>query len=179
MARVSDDASAQPAPALLRDAFGRIREHVSDLTRNLDPETAMFRPDPEANTITWLIWHLTRVEDDHIADLAGTEQVWTRWRDRFDLHVASDATGFGMSVADVARVQAPASLLDGYHAEVHAATMAYLDELDDAELARVVDKRWDPPVTAGARLVSVYEDATMHLGQAAYVRGVAQRSRDA
>ena len=42
-----------------------------------------------------------------------------------------------------------------------------------AELKRVVDTNWDPPVTASARLVSIIDDCAQHLGQAAYVRGIA------
>jgi hypothetical protein len=41
-----------------------------------------------------------------------------------------------------------------------------------ADLDRVVDKRWDPPVTLGVRLVSVVDDDAQHVGQAAYVRGL-------
>ena len=36
----------------------------------------------------------------------------------------------------------------------------------------MVDEHWDPPVTAGVRLVSVIGDALQHLGQAAYVKGL-------
>jgi hypothetical protein len=41
------------------------------------------------------------------------------------------------------------------------------------ELGRVVDTHWTPPVTASARLVSIVDDAAQHLGQAAYIRGIA------
>lgn len=165
------------ARALLLDAFGRIREGVGELTSGLDPATAEFRPDPGANSIAWLIWHLTRVQDEHVADLAGTEPVWPRWRDRFDLPFEPDATGYGMTPDEVAQVRASGEFLAGYHAEVHEATTYYLDSLTSEELERVVDDNWDPPVTTAVRLVSVFEDASMHLGQAAYVKGVAERVR--
>ena len=45
----------------------------------------------------------------------------------------------------------------------------------DADLDRVVDERWDPPVTLAVRLVSVLADGLEHAGQAAYIRGVAER----
>jgi hypothetical protein len=53
--------------------------------------------------------------------------------------------------------------------------MRYVDGITSAELDRVVDTRWDPPVTAAVRLVSVIGDTMQHLGQAAYVRGLAMR----
>jgi Protein of unknown function (DUF664) len=46
----------------------------------------------------------------------------------------------------------------------------------DADLARIVDRSWDPPVSLGVRLVSVIADDLQHAGQAAFVRGTLQRS---
>jgi hypothetical protein len=170
----SDDVTA--ARALLSDAFGRVRDGVVELTDGLDESTATYRPDPGANTIAWLIWHLTRTEDESIADLAGTEAVWPRWRDRFALPIDDDATGYGMSADEVAAIKASPDLLAGYHAEVHDATEQYLDGLTGEELARVVDHNWDPPVTAAVRLISVVDDEVMHIGQAGYVKGMAERA---
>jgi hypothetical protein len=162
--------------SLLTDSFDRVRGLVSSVTEDLSTQTAGFRPDPDANSIGWLVWHLTRIQDDHVAGLAGVDQVWPAWRDRFDLPFDAFATGYGQSSSDVAAVQVDGELLDGYHADVHALTQRYLDSVTDAELERVVDERWDPPVTAGVRLVSVIGDCLQHLGQAAYVRGMADRA---
>ncbi len=110
--------------------------------------------------------------------LSGEEQVWTRdgWCDRFGLPFASDVHGYGHSSADVAKVQVGPELLDGYHAAVHAMTLRYVEGVTPGELARVADTSWDPPVTAGVRLVSVIGDCLAHLGQADYVRGLAERA---
>ena len=61
-----------------------------------------------------------------------------------------------------------------YHEAVHQQTLAYLDRVDADELDRVIDRNWDPPVTAGVRLVSLLGDCLQHLGQAAYVKGLPQ-----
>ena len=164
------------AQALLLDAFGRIRDGVAELTDGLDEATATYRPDPGANTIAWLIWHLSRVEDESIADLAGAEAVWPRWRERFALPLDDNATGYGMTPEEVGQVRVSADLLAGYHAEVHEATERYLTGLTTEELGRVVDRNWDPPVTAAVRLVSVVDDEAMHIGQAGYVKGMAERT---
>ena len=55
---------------------------------------------------------------------------------------------------------------------MHARTVAHLAGLSEADLDRVVDERWDPPVTLGVRLVSVISDDLQHAGQAAYLRGL-------
>jgi hypothetical protein len=165
-----------PTVTLLTDAFGRLRELVQRLTDGLEEPVSTFRVDNEANTPAWLLWHLIRIQDDHVADLAGGEQAWMSWRDRFDLPLAAGDTGFGHGPKEVASVRADAALLDGYHADVHALTLNYIERLTADELKRVVDTRWDPPVTASARLVSVLGDCWQHLGQAAYVIGVARRA---
>ncbi|WP_024802652.1 DUF664 domain-containing protein [Nocardia sp. BMG51109] len=164
---------------VLVDAYERIREVVHEAADGLDEQALTYRIDPGANSIAWLIWHLTRVQDDHVADVAGTEQVWTAqgWYDRFALPIGKDATGYGDGPADVARIQAPADLLTGYYDAVHEQTLHYLRGLTDADLDRVVDTFWTPPVTLGVRLVSVIGDDLQHAGQAAYLRGVIQRTR--
>lgn len=166
---------ADAVRTVLVDAFDRIRDLAADLTDGLTSEVADFRPDPEANSIGWLLWHVARVTDDHVAGLAGVDQVWPRWRGRFDLPLDEGDIGYGQTAAQAATVRVPAELLAGYHAAVHELVARYLADLDVAELERVVDTHWDPPVTASVRLVSVISDALQHLGQAAYVRGLAER----
>lgn len=159
---------------LLADAFGRIRESVHEATRGLTTEQLAHRPAENANSIAWLIWHLTRVQDDHINDAAGTPQVWTSdgWAERFDLPLAVESTGYGHSSAEVAAVTANASNLLGYHDAVQERTAEYLHTLSGDDLSRVIDESWNPPVTLGVRLVSVIGDSMQHVGQAAYVRGM-------
>lgn len=160
---------------VLADAFGRVFDLVGEITTDLTPQIAGYRPDPEANTVAWLVWHLTRVQDDHISEAAGREQVWPRWRERMALPFDPSDTGYGHSAEQVGQVQVDAGLLAGYYSEVHDATRLYLQAMTAEELERVVDPRWNPPVTVAIRLVSVISDCLQHLGQAAYVRGLAER----
>jgi uncharacterized damage-inducible protein DinB len=160
---------------VLIEAFGRLPERVRTTVDGLDPEQLRYRPAERANTIAWLVWHLTRVQDSHIAELLGAEQVYITgdWAPRFGLKPSPSDTGYGYSAAQVARV-APASwqVLTGYYDAVHERTAGFLDGLTAEDLNRVVDEAWDPPVTMGVRLVSVYNDDAQHVGQAAYVRGL-------
>jgi uncharacterized damage-inducible protein DinB len=163
---------------LLLDAFGRVRETFHEAVAGLDAEELAVRLDQDANSIGWLAWHLTRVQDDHIADVAGVEQVWTAqgWHKRFGLPFPVDAIGYGHSSEDVAAVRVDsAALLTGYHDAVHAQTIGYVAGLTDGDLDRVVDDNWDPAVTLGVRLISVVSDDLQHVGQAAFVRGVVRR----
>jgi uncharacterized damage-inducible protein DinB len=159
---------------VLIDAFGRIRETVHEAVDGLRPDDLAYQVDGGANSIAWLVWHLTRVQDDHIAEVAGLEQVWTRagWVDRFGLPFDRLATGYGDKAEDVAALRVTSGeLLAGYHDEVYEQTVEYVRGLTDADLPRVVDERWDPPVTLSVRLVSVISDDLQHAGQAAYLRG--------
>ena len=167
------------ATELLLDAFDRVRESVHGVVEGADREVLTGRLDPDANTIEWLVWHLTRIMDDHIAHVAGTEQVWLSggWVERFGLPFEPHEHGYGHSSEQVAAVDVDGQLLLGYFDAVHDQVVAYVRDLDDAELPRIVDRRWDPPVTLAVRLVSVVNDATQHVGQAAFVRGVLERTR--
>lgn len=163
---------------LIAELFERIKQNVHETLDGLRTDELTLRVDPEANTIAWLVWHLARVQDDHVSAVAGTKQAWHEdgWVERFDLPFDPDAIGYGQSSLDVAAVQ-PTSveLLGGYYDAVHERTRKYVDGLSDKDLERVVDDSWDPPVTLGTRLVSVIADDLQHVGQAAYVRGVVRR----
>ena len=160
---------------LLTYAYSQIGETLHAAVEGLSPDQLAARVGPAANPIGWLGWHLVRVQDDHLADVAGTEQVWTAqgFAGRFALPVDDAATGYGMSSEEVAAVRVPsADLLLEYADAVLARSREFLGGLSDDDLDRVVDERWDPPVTLGVRLVSVLSDDLQHVGQAAYVRGV-------
>lgn len=162
----------------LIDSVGRIREVVHDTVRDLDAEALAWRPDARANSIAWLVWHLTRVQDDHVAELAGQEQVWVTggWAERFGLPEGSTDTGYGHGPAEVAAIRpAGPDPLVAYHDVVADQTAQLVARYGPADLDRVVDRSWDPPVTAGVRLVSVVGDDLQHIGQAAYVRGLWER----
>ncbi len=160
---------------VLIDAYGRIRQTVHRVCTGLDAEDLAARPAPHANSIGWLVWHLTRVQDDHISEIAGHPQTWIEdgWIDRFELPFPPEDVGFGHTPEQVALVRpATPDLLVGYHDAVHARTVAHLETIDATELDRIIDRRWDPPVTVGVRLVSVLDDDLEHAGQASYLRGL-------
>jgi uncharacterized damage-inducible protein DinB len=160
--------------AILVDAFTRIRELVERVPAGLSSEQLTARPYDGGNTIAWLLWHLTRIQDDHVADVAGVEQRWTAegWFERFALPFEAAATGYGHGPQEVAAVRAHAARRLGYHASVSESTIRWVRQLTDADLDRVVDESWTPHVTLGVRLMSVISDNLQHAGQAAYLRGM-------
>ncbi|TAK68512.1 MAG: DUF664 domain-containing protein [Actinomycetota bacterium] len=161
--------------ALLLDGFSRVDEVVAEVLDDLPDDHLHRRVTPDANPIGWLIWHLFRVQDDHIADVADQPQRWVAdgWQERFALPLPSHDTGYAHDRGQVdllSTVTAP--LLRGYAEAVSGSSRAYLAGLTAADLDRIVDTRWDPPVTLGVRLLSILSDDLQHAGQAAYVRGL-------
>jgi hypothetical protein len=164
---------------LLADGFGRIHDLVHAVVEGLEPDDLAARVDPEANSIGWLVWHLTRIQDDHVAGVTDREQAWTAdgWVDRFGLPFDAADHGYGHSAEQVGEVRVAGELLTGYHDAVYQRTLDHVRTVTDADLPRVVDTSWDPPVTLGVRLVSVLSDDLQHVGQAAFIRGLLKRRR--
>ncbi|WP_225833653.1 DinB family protein [Streptomyces sp. NK08204] len=165
------------AKDILIDGYGRIQEEVHAALDGLGPKELNARPAPDANSIAWLVWHLTRVQDDHVADAFELDQVWLSqgWEKRFGLGLPRNDIGYGHSPAKVAEVRVEsADALAEYYDAVHEQTLGALHTLAAKDLERIVDVRWDPPVTLGVRLVSVLSDDLQHVGQAAYLKGLLQ-----
>jgi uncharacterized damage-inducible protein DinB len=160
---------------LLAEGFGRIGEVVHQAVDGLSAQELSRQAWAGANTVGWLVWHLARVQDDHISEVAGREQAWTEdgWADRFALPLDTADTGYGHTAEQMASVRvSSAADLVGYYDAVQARTLDFLASVGDEGLDRVVDKAWNPPVTLGVRLISVLSDDLQHAGQAAFVRGL-------
>jgi len=165
---------------LLIGAYERIAEAARRAVGDLTPTELAERLDDEANSIGWLVWHLARVQDDHIADVSGQTQVWLTgdWQQRFGLPFEPESIGYGQSSADVAAVSGiSGALLTQYLDAVTVQSLAYLGGLSDTDLDRIVDTRWTPEVTLAVRLVSVITDDLQHVGQAAFIAGIVLRRR--
>ncbi|MFF5262085.1 DUF664 domain-containing protein [Actinomadura viridis] len=167
--------TSETSAELLTDAFDRVRGVVHRAVDGLSADDLAHRIGGDANSIAWLVWHLTRIQDDHVADVAGVPQVWTSggWVERFGLPLDPSDTGYGHDDDQVAAVRVGSGeLLTGYHDAVYQRTVDFVATLADGDLGRVVDTAWDPPVTLGVRLVSVISDDLQHAGQANFIRGL-------
>ena len=162
---------------LLIDAFDRIPDQVHDIVDGLTPSQLTFRLDSEANSIAWLVWHLSRIADDHVAEVARQPQVWTSagWAQRWRLPLDPADTGYGHTAEQVGAITGDAEMLLGYFDAVHDMTTRFVRTVTDSVLDRIVDSNWDPPVTLGVRLVSVAGHNFEQAAQAAFIRGILER----
>ncbi len=163
---------------VLIDAYTRIQEVAHSAAEGLDAEGLAYRPDADANSIAWLVWHLARGQDSQVAPIAGLEQVWATgdWAERLGLDPVLSNTGYGYTSEQVAAVQPDgAEALLGYLDFVSDRTREYLQGVNASELDRIIDASYDPPVSVGVRLVSIISDNIQHAGQARYVRGIYDR----
>ncbi len=161
--------------ALFCELYGRVRPLVGGAVEGLTVDQLVQTPAPGTNSIGWLVWHLSRVQDHHIGEILEQAQVWegNDWAARFGLAPDPANIGYGHSAEDVRSVRpdGPASLL-AYLTAVEERTFPMLQKLVADDLDRIVDRRWDPPVTLGVRLVSIADDCLQHAGQACYLRGL-------
>lgn len=170
------------AENILIDLVGRLRDGVHTLCDGLADEAATYRIDDQANTIDWLLWHSARCSDAQLHHMIGGDELWRTWRDRLKVPLPPERLGFaemgyGMTAADAHLVVAPVAELAAYAQACWDELEDYVRGADDDELSRIVDDSYDPPVSAGVRLLSIIEDCIIHLGQAAYIKGVAERAQ--
>ena len=160
---------------LISDALGRVNRTLHRSLEGAPVEMVCKMPTPGTNSMAWLAWHLTRVQHDHVSDLAGLPQLWTSggWHAKFGMAADDGETGNGHTLEQVAALQVDAvEVLLGYNDAVYERSKAYLAGLSPKDLDRVLDEpRYDPMPTVGVRLVSVVSDNTQHAGQIGYLRG--------
>jgi len=167
------------APLLL-DLYGRTPPLAREAVEGLTADQLAWAPGPGSNTIGWLVWHMGRILDAEFADLmGGGDQLWTTgdWAGHFGIEADPADNGYGHTPEQVAAVRPEGTEpLLAYFEAAHARACGFLEGLSAADLDRIVDTSWDPPVTLGVRLVSLGDDGLQHVGQAAYLRGLLERS---
>ena len=166
----------------LRDFIIRSLEEIQeDLKRSVDgltKEDLMTQPQPGANHIAFMIWHMTRVEDKLLHNLFQcSPQLWEsgKWYERMGLPEDPKSTGFGYTAEQVScfpSVQ-PHELMD-YVEAVRADTLDYLENIDAASLDEKVTAPPLGEVSIGNLISILVVELAQHVGQIAYVRGLVE-----
>ena len=163
---------------LLLDGYGRVQEFLKHVLDGLTQNDLDWQPRNDCNSIGWLVWHLTRQHDAQIASLIGEEQLWIRnkWYAKFKRPADQKDVGFGHTSEQVAAFKSPdTQTLLGYHRDILERSKRYILSLSKTDLDTELDEpMFQPLPTVGVRLISIMDDAMIHAGQAAYVRGLSQ-----
>lgn len=162
---------------MLADGYNRIVDVMERVLAGLTEEDLNWQPRPDCNSIGWLAWHLIRQQDGQINTLKGGEQLWIKdgWHAKFNRPADPGDVGFGHTPEQVAAFKSPdADTLLSYTKAVVEQSKAYFNTLSKSDLDRVLDEPFQPKPTVGVRLISIMDDAVLHAGQAAYVRGLRQ-----
>ncbi len=150
-----------------------------EATKNLpalSAEPLNAHPADHPNSVAWLLWHSGREADVQLAHLSGDAQQWESFRGRFDLGEIGNSIGYGHSAEQAKQIIVKdQALLAEYLEATLGALIVYISGLSEASLGEVIDQNWDPPVTRAVRLVSIIDDASQHVGQAAYAAGALAR----
>jgi hypothetical protein len=157
--------------------------------QGLTPAELAWRPGSEANSLSFMVWHVARVEDRWLHRFAqDTTEVWQRdgWYQRCGL--PENDTGVGYTAEQVARFPNPdITELEGYFDAVRQETLTYLRGVALSTLDVHPQRIPFPEVGGGRPLPDDFTIARMfrqligeenqHFGQIAYLRGL-QRGLD-
>ncbi len=161
---------------LVKDVLDRNEQILMGAIEGLDQQELHAQIEPGANPIGWLLWHLSRVQDNHRSAMDGTPHVWIKdgWFEMFGRSSDPSDRGRGHTAQQVHEFATPElDTMIGYYRAVRSHTDAFLAALDDQQLEREV-----PDLTGGAtvplqkRLEMLLVDCLQHSGQIAYLRGL-------
>lgn len=153
--------------------LGRAQERFLETLDQMTVAEANTMPKPLIKSVTWLIWHSSRVLDYQISPLAGLPQLYEAagFKERFNLDLPDDTQDWCHTPQEAAKVVvSDKELLKDYLQATMDRTKTYFAQLDEASLADIIDRNWTPAVTRGVRLISTVDDIVMHSGQAVYTR---------
>ena len=162
---------------MIMDIFDRIAAQLAQVLEDLTPKQLNQQPGRGANTIGWLIWHLTRSHDRNMSELMGLEQLWISegWYSRFNRKPDPAETGYRHTTKEMAAFKAPDSLtIMEYHRAVLERIKDYIaNYLEESILEQEMYSPTFDSVSPTYRVITgIINDALQHVGQAAYVRGL-------
>ena len=132
------------------------------------------RPSDQDNTIGWLMWHKTRVEDIAFADASGEEQFWIsdKWHEKFGMEPNPGQMGFrGFArTSDEPRVQ-ERKTFSATPTPFGRARLRCWRASRPRTSTRKSPPRWARPSKSGTTSGRVAADNIQHGGQICYLRG--------
>ncbi len=150
------------------------------LTRALDgltQEEVAWSPNAECNSIAFILWHMTRVEDLFVNRVIQREKELYEaegWQEKLGTPVKA----YGYTLEELKAWPVPKlEVLRAYANSVREKTLSFLQSVTPEKLSEEVIRPNRPPDSVGASLGHMSTEIALHVGQIAYLRGV-QRGLD-
>lgn len=151
----------------LEESNGYLTRALNGLTQ----EEATWSPSPECNSIAFILWHMTRVEDFFVNRVIRREKELyetKKWQEKLGTPVKA----YGYTVEELRAWPAPKlEILREYANSVRESTLAFLNSISPERLSEVPRPDRSPD-SIGVTLGHVTTEIALHVGQIAYLRGV-------
>ena len=154
-----------------------LEEYLDGLKKAVDglsPTELRWQPTLASNPISWIVWHMARVEDRWVNQVLRKDvELWIRdgWHERFGM--SEEAHGYGETENQV-RAMPDVAMSDtlAYFDSVRQSTLAHLEQMTSADLAVIYSHPRRTGLTGAWILGHILVEEGQHLGQVAYIRGM-------
>ena len=151
-------------------------EGLKKVVEGLAPVELRWEPTLASNSISWIVWHMARVEDRWVNRvLRGDVESWIRdgWHEKFGM--SEEAHGYGETEEQVrAMPDVEMSDLLAYFDAVRQSTLAYLEQMISTDIETTYSHPRLANLTGGWILGHILVEESQHLGQVTYIRGMAR-----
>jgi len=164
------------ARKLILNSLEQSQGYLTKALDGLTQEEAAWSPGVECNSITFILWHLSRVEDFFVNRVIQRQKELyeaENWQEKLGTPVKA----YQYTVEELQAWPVPKlEVLREYANSVREKTLALIQSIPPEKLSELA--RPDrPPDTIGDILSRISTEIAMHVGQIAYLRGV-QRGLD-
>lgn len=161
------------AKEVIIKSLGQSRRFLLNALDELTQEEVAWSPNPECNSIAFILWHIARLEDVFINSvIQGERELYEKegWREKLGTPTGDTGTRYTEEMLRVWPVP-EMEVLQGYADSVREKTLVFLESIPPEKLSEVPRPDRSPD-TMGALLGGLSTEIAMHVGQICYLRGV-------
>jgi uncharacterized damage-inducible protein DinB len=165
---------------LLLLQYHTLQRHFNFTSQDLNDGQMNWKPSSDANSISFLLWHVLRTWDTYYSMLVSCPELYEagHWPEKFGFDVSGRGIegitiGTGFTSEDVTVVKAKPEVLAAYFDALFEVLSGYLESATEQDLGQEFIVPWWPnPSTVAGVLTHILTHGMEHIGQAQYVRGL-------
>ena len=157
------------------EALERARAVTMIAIDGLTPEHFHWRPNPTANSIAFLLWHISRVEDRFTSDLRNMEEIWLteEWHKKFAVAISENGIGWGPE--QIQDFRPAIELVVSYLQRVRNISLETISRLNISQFKEQLTPS-RPDFTVANTLQTIVYHENHHQGAIGYIRGLIEGS---